>query len=78
MVMYTFNSFNLLTPKHELIQDCLKIKAIHRNIRAYYDLRDDIMITFFFRINTPYYSDFHDFTQHDVVFVGNHTQSAGY
>lgn len=47
MVMYTFNSFNLLTPKHELIQDCLKIKAIHRNIRAYYDLRDDIMITFF-------------------------------
>lgn len=51
MVMYTFNSFNLLTPKHELIQDCLKIKAILRNIRAYYDLRDDIMITFF-RINT--------------------------
>lgn len=47
MVMYTFNSFNLLTPKHELIQDCLKIKAILRNIRAYYDLRDDIMITFF-------------------------------
>lgn len=50
MVMYTFNSFNLLTPKHELIQDCLKIKAILRNIRAYYDLRDDIMITFFFAL----------------------------
>lgn len=77
MVMYTFNSLNPLTPKNQLIQDCLKIKAIHRNIRAYYDLRDDIMIMFF-RINMTSNSDFHDFTQHDVVFVGNHTQSAGY